>query len=83
MSERRRHASLNRRDSDSDILVWSRSSSRLRSEAKLSGRILPDADFWIAALALQHRLRLVTMDEHFELLPELRPALIRISERTN
>ena len=57
--------------------------ARLRSEAKRSGRILPDADFWIAALALQHRLRLVTMDAHFELLPELRPALIRISDRTN
>lgn len=57
--------------------------ARLRSEAKRSGRILPDADFWIAALALQHRLRLVTMDAHFELLPELRPTLIRISDRTN
>lgn len=50
----------------------------LRSQAKRAGQVLPDADLWIAALAVQHRLRLVTMDSHFELLPELRPWLIRL-----
>ena len=52
--------------------------ARLRSQAKRAGRILPDADLWIAALALQHQTRLVTMDSHFDLLPDLAPWLIRV-----
>ena len=52
--------------------------ARLRSQAKRAGQILPDADLWIAALALQHQARLVTMDSHFDLLPDLRPWLVRI-----
>ena len=53
--------------------------ARLRSQAKRVGQTMPDADFWIAALALQHRIRLVTMDAHFDLLPDLRPWLIRVT----
>ncbi|MDO8545174.1 MAG: PIN domain-containing protein [Opitutaceae bacterium] len=54
--------------------------ARLRSQAKQGGHTMPDADYWIAALAIQHRLRLLTMDGHFEqLLPDLRPWLIRVS----
>ena len=30
------------------------------------GRPIPDNDVWIAALALQHRLRLFTKDNHFK-----------------
>ena len=52
--------------------------ARLRSQAKRAGQILPDADLWIAALALQHQTRLVTMDSHFDLLPDLAPWLIRV-----
>ena len=56
--------------------------ARLRSQAKHAGQAMPDADFWIAALAIQHRLLLVTMDAHFDLLPDLRPWLIRVSNRS-
>ena len=52
--------------------------ARLRSQAKLAGHAMPDADFWIAALAVQHRMRLLTMDAHFERFPDLQPWLIRI-----
>lgn len=52
--------------------------ARLRSQAKRAGRILPEPDLWIAALALQHQLRLVTLDSHFDLLPEVKPWLFRI-----
>ena len=54
--------------------------ARLRAQAKQAGQRMPDADYWIAALAIQHRLRLVTMDAHFELFPEFKPWLIRIAE---
>ena len=53
--------------------------ARLRSQAKLAGHTMPDADFWIAALAVQHRMRLLTMDAHFERFPDLQPWLMRIS----
>lgn len=53
--------------------------ARLRSQAKTAGFTLPEPDYWIAALAVQHRLRLLTMDGHFQHLPELRPWLIRLA----
>ena len=53
--------------------------ARLRSQAKLAGHTMPDADYWIAALTIQHRVRLVTMDKHFDLIPDLRPWLIRVN----
>lgn len=52
--------------------------ARLRSQAKLAGHAIPDADFWIAAIAVQHRMRLLTMDAHFERFPGLQPWLMRI-----
>ena len=52
--------------------------ARLRSQAKLAGHTMPDADFWIAAIAVQHRMRLLTMDAHFERFPDLQPWLMRI-----
>jgi tRNA(fMet)-specific endonuclease VapC len=33
---------------------------------RLKGRPLPENDIWIAALALQHNLTLVTRDAHFQ-----------------
>ena len=52
--------------------------ARLRGQAKLAGHTMPDADFWIAAIAVQHRMRLLTMDAHFERFPDLQPWLMRI-----
>jgi len=35
------------------------------------GKPIPDNDAWIAALALQHGLRLFTTDRHFDLVDDL------------
>jgi len=35
------------------------------------GKPIPDNDVWIAALAMQHGLRLFTKDRHFDLIDEL------------
>ena len=38
---------------------------------KRSGRPIPANDAWIAALALQHRLSVLSRDEHFDAVPGL------------
>ena len=43
----------------------------LRVALKRSGRPIPANDAWIAALALQHRLPLLSRDEHFAVVPEI------------
>jgi tRNA(fMet)-specific endonuclease VapC len=40
--------------------------AQIRFELKQRGRPLPDNDIWIAALARQHNLPLVTRDSHFD-----------------
>lgn len=54
----------------STILVCDTETSRQYGEVKnklrLKGRPLPENDVWIAALALQHDLILVTRDAHFQ-----------------
>lgn len=54
----------------STILGCDVGTSRQYGEAKnrlrLKGRPLPENDVWIAALALQHHLTLVTRDAHFQ-----------------
>ena len=44
----------------------------LRVALKQSGRPIPANDAWIAALALQHRLTVLSRDEHFDAIPGLR-----------
>ncbi len=44
----------------------------LRLALKRSGRPIPANDAWIAALALQHGLPVLTRDEHFDWVPNLR-----------
>jgi tRNA(fMet)-specific endonuclease VapC len=39
--------------------------SEIRRELKTAGRPIPTNDLWIAALARQHQMRLVTRDLHF------------------
>src|ERR1039457_3155497 len=41
----------------------------------LSGTGVPDNDLWIAAVAIEHDLTLVTRDRHFDKLPQLRRAM--------
>jgi predicted nucleic acid-binding protein len=43
----------------------------LRLTLKQSGRPIPANDAWIAALALQHRLPVLSRDEHFDVVPGL------------
>jgi predicted nucleic acid-binding protein len=43
----------------------------LRMALKRLGRPIPANDAWIAALALQHRLPILTRDEHFDVVPDL------------
>ena len=43
----------------------------LRVTLKRSGRPIPANDAWIAALALQHHLPILSRDEHFDVVPGL------------
>ena len=45
--------------------------ARVRVGLKKSGRPIPANDAWIAALALEHRLPVLTRDVHFEAVPGL------------
>jgi predicted nucleic acid-binding protein len=44
----------------------------LRAALKQSGRPIPANDAWIAALAMQHRLPILSRDQHFDAVPEVR-----------
>jgi tRNA(fMet)-specific endonuclease VapC len=43
----------------------------LRLELRRLGRPIPANDVWIAALALQHRLPVLSRDEHFDVVPDI------------
>lgn len=43
----------------------------LRVALKRSGRPMPANDAWIATLALQHRLPVLSRDQHFDVVPDL------------
>ena len=45
--------------------------ARLFVQLKRAGTPIPDNDLWIAALALEHDLTLVTRDRHFASIPQL------------
>ena len=45
--------------------------ARLFVQLKRAGTPIPDNDLWIAALALQHQLMLITRDHHFGRIPQL------------
>jgi tRNA(fMet)-specific endonuclease VapC len=44
---------------------------KIRQQLLAKGRPIPDNDIWIAALALQHGLTLVTRDAHFRHVDDL------------
>jgi len=41
------------------------------SRVKRAGTLVPDNDLWIASLALEHDLTLITRDRHFQHIPQL------------
>ena len=43
----------------------------LRVALRRSGHPIPANDAWIAALALQHRLSVLSRDQHFDVVPDL------------
>jgi tRNA(fMet)-specific endonuclease VapC len=44
----------------------------VRAELKRIGRPIPSNDLWIAALARQHTLPLLSRDRHFDFVPNLK-----------
>ena len=44
----------------------------LKARLRERGTPIPENDLWIAALAVQHDLTLITRDAHFDVLPVLR-----------
>ncbi len=45
--------------------------ARLYVQLRRAGTPVPDNDLWIAALALEHDLMLITRDKHFRRIPQL------------
>lgn len=43
----------------------------IKVQLKKKGKPIPENDIWIAALAMEHDLTLITRDQHFTYLPEL------------
>jgi tRNA(fMet)-specific endonuclease VapC len=48
--------------------------AKIRGELKAAGRPIPSNDLWIAALSRQHRLPLMSQDQHFDAVPGLKRA---------
>ena len=46
--------------------------ANIRGELKRRGRPIPANDVWIAALARQHAMEVLSRDEHFDFVPKLR-----------
>jgi len=45
--------------------------ARLFRQLRLQGTPIPTNDLWLAALVVQHNLRLFARDQHFDVLPQL------------
>ncbi len=44
---------------------------RVKEELREKGKPIPENDIWVAAIALQYDLTLITRDEHFKEIAEL------------
>lgn len=67
---RRLESLLDRLEIESSVLAIDASTARdyadIRRELRAKGRPIPEKDLWIAALARQHHLPLVSRDAHFD-----------------
>ncbi len=74
--KRRLEALFRKLESESDVLYPDRESVasyvRTRAELKRLGKPIPEGDLWIAALARQHGLEVLSRDEHFDAVPGVR-----------
>lgn len=73
----RRMMSLFRRlEADSEVLYPNRETANvyaaIRAELKELGRPIPESDIWIAALARQHGLEIVSRDRHLDAVSGIR-----------
>lgn len=63
-------AGLERLESQSVVLTCDRTTAdyyaSIRFELKRKGRPIPETDMWIAAIARQHSLDIVSQDPHFD-----------------
>jgi len=50
----------------------------IKNELKKKGAPIPENDIWIAALAKQYSLKLLTRDRHFESIDEIDAEVLRI-----
>lgn len=72
----RYRAFLDRMVADSRVLEIDLATSQvyaaIRGELRAAGRPIPANDAWIAALARQHKLPVLSRDEHFDHVPGVR-----------
>lgn len=72
----RRRAALEEFVDSVDVLdctfTIARQYAELRSRLRATGQLLADNDLWIAATALMHDLTLVSGDQHFARVPDLK-----------
>lgn len=40
--------------------------ARIKAELKMKGKPIPENDIWISALSIQHKIKLVSRDSHFD-----------------
>ena len=43
----------------------------IKSQLKIKGKPIPENDIWIAAIAKQYNLTIITRDDHFKLVDEI------------
>jgi len=77
LGKRNRYKSLFRRlEAFSTILLPDRETANwyatIRHELKKRGTPIPEGDLWIAALARQHDLEILSRDEHFDVIEDVR-----------
>lgn len=46
--------------------------AKIRADLKKAGRPIPSNDLWIAAIVRQHRHPLMSLDKHFDVVPDLK-----------
>ena len=54
--------------SDNTALIY----GEMKSDLKRKGTPIPENDIWIAALAKEHEMPIVTRDKHFKNLPDIK-----------
>jgi tRNA(fMet)-specific endonuclease VapC len=54
--------------SDNTAIIY----GNIKSFLKRKGTPIPENDIWIAALAMEHKLPIVTRDNHFKNLPDIK-----------